>query len=575
MRHAVVLALALSALGCDAACVPELRAERRSRSFGQPRGGPTNMSISVDLPNSYAIDLPGTSGDEVRLADDDARECGSECSIFMRVRPNAQEANVAWISKYTIGAQSDDSLDINASTPLTEGYGRVRFRLCASGAGCPTIYSRASQFGSLETDVWSTIGWSADFTGGESRLFVGGAEVDDFESGSIPASWTNKDPDWVVGNYDTNVAGREVNGQVDDIMLWFSYELTPADVWCLHNRRGSANPTACGVPDPDSWCRGGDDDGGAGSTCTDYSGNGNDWALGGSAAFSASSVPAKLTKATASTNDRTRQVLIGLGQSNLSGRGDTGDLPPSPWANDADIYIYDNNGPIGTPNGTTNPAVEPWDSITGQAAVFPVSEEGSQSGVGPLIQAADTILDTWTSKEIGLIPCPDGGSEARLHMTAHGQTATEYFGECESRWASAAIGSATAEIAGMVIYQGECDAQTSAEATAWAYRWASVIESVRDSVGNRSIPAIVVVLPSTQPTGTACGAPNDYPEWSAVRTDQSEVCGYTDHCTTVQAPSTGYTAADNLHLDTTAQLALGDLIAAAFLATDYAQAVTP
>lgn len=264
--------------------------------------------------------------------------------------------------------------------------------------------------------------------------------------------------------------------------------------------------------------------------------------------------------------NRLRQVFIGAPmQSNGVGRGDDPIADEDvEFPNRGDVYVYDNNGPIGTPNGTTNPpSASTLDSPTGQTAVFPASED-SATGVGPMLPFADELLETWTNHEVGLIPCGLGGSQLSEWMP--GQALYE---ECRERWQQNRIGD-TAELAGLLIYQGEADTQDTTEANAWVTNMVTIVNAIRTDTGRPFLPAVVVRLPATPAEPTI-----SFSEWALLRSNMHRLCDELRWCVMVQAPSGPYVEAENVHLDTTPQITLGRSMADAYETTAYAQQVTP
>lgn len=561
----VALILLLSQVACDASCVESALAERRGKAFGQRPGGAVNVaSAAFDLPNEFAIDLPAGATDMMELADDAALEpTNGQLSFYLRTRTNLIAAGDIYLSKWR---ETTDRAFVVDQESLVDGHTRVRMTICGANT-CSPARTLSTSRGVWMTDTWTSIAGVVDVPNQIARLYVDGAEAGVTPGGTWGTDWVDTAADWAVGARDDGNGALELNGQVDDVMLFPSELLTSECIFDLHNKRGSRTlPATC--PTPSTWCRGGDDDAGTGTTCTDRTGQGRDWALVSNAAFSAASVPARLTAATADSGNLDRQVILFLGQSNMSGRGVLEDIADQAvtFPNRDRVWNYDNDGPIGTPNGTENPAVEPIDDDTGQSTVFPVSDE--TAGVGPMLGAADFVAGVWINHEIGIVPCPLGGTDALAWVTSHDQVTQRLFGECETRWQSAVLGAGTAEVAAIVVYQGEQDAQDTFEATNWAYRWQATIEGVRDDLGERDVPAVFVVLPVSAPSS------GDFSEWATVRAQQQTVCDYLDHCSTVQAPD-GPWIDTQLHLATSAQLVLGDLIGAAILATDYAATVTP
>lgn len=519
----------------------------------------STLPAVTDLPNLYSFRSTGAATDRLSTPDTPGLECGRQCSFGMRVRTDAGNVSAdRFLAKRDdANTQATMSIDTSAVSPYS-----VRLTLCHD-LTCSAIYTVTSRTGATPSvlNLFTSVVVTVNFDTQQAWVYIDGAHQVQTLGGSFPAAWVDSTSEWSIAANALASGGREMSGWFDDVWIDPDYEWTPAQVYEWHNKRGSGTmPAGISVG---TWCRGGDDNGGAGVTCSDYSGNGRDWTMVGSASFAAV-VPAKITPAVTAPMNRWRLVFAGIGQSNMGGRGTIGDLTGSEFPNSGRCYNYDNNGPIGTPNGTTTPCVEPWDINTGQAAVFPTTADAT-TGVGPMVRMVDRVLATMTMREGGIIPCAIGNTNSYVFSTAHGSAVTEnQYAECEGRVAQTAIG-VDSELAGFIIYQGENDAILPAsEADEWDYRWQAHVEAYRDFKGRRDIPVIVVVLP--EPAGSGSGA-----QHALVRQRQQLLCGKLDYCTTVQAP-TGYMA-DGIHQTTAAQMSLGDTIGDAWLATPYAQSL--
>lgn len=550
----VALSVIITLLSNSVGAMPG-RSRGRFRSFFN---GARVTAPNPDLANLYSFRSTGAATDRTATPDAAGLECGTACTFFMRVRTDA--GNVSgdrYMTKADNAAQQSMRIDTSAGTPYS-----VRLTLCAV-ADCSTQYTVTSRTGTTNSvnNLFTSVVVTVDYVAQQAIVYVDGAHQVQSIGGAFPANWVDTTSEWAVAANAQALDGREMSGWFDDFGVDPDAAWTPEQVYAWHNKRGSRTfPSGITVG---TWCRGGDDNAGAGATCTDASGNGRDWTSVGSAVFAAVT-PTKITPAAVAPMNRWRIVLAGIGQSNIGGRGTIGDLTGSEFPNSGRCYSYDNNGPVGTPNGTTNPCAEPWDVNTGQAAVFPATDDAS-TGVGPMVRMADRIAATLTQREVGVIPCAIGNTNSYVFSTSHNFTVTSnQYSECEARIAQTAIGS-DSELGGFVVYQGENDAiLASSEADEWDYRWQAYVEAYRDFTGRRDIPVFVVVLPVTP--GSSSG-----PEHATVRARQLLACAKLDYCTLVQAP-TDYMA-DGIHQTTAAQMTLGDLLGDAWLATTYGQAL--
>ena len=861
MKRAIFALLILASCGSEDGCNSFGKGFGFGPSF-KPRSG---AGASTDLANLYAMSSPGGTGDRASIADSVGLEVtDGEMSFFLRFREDSTVGADALFAKFDEQATPDVASFVVDQTSCSGSPVRCQYRFnWCTASDCSTSRIATSARGPVTNLGWTCVGGSADVGNSLLNLYIDGADSNVTLSGTMGA-WVDTNVEYAVGNRSGATSVRAGTSRFDDVIYWPN-EVTSAQCqWELCNNRGSRTlPASCPAV-TGFWCRMGDDDGGTGTTCTDYSGNGNDLTLSDNS-FSNTTVPAAITEEAAATNNRTRQVVLVLGQSNAGGRGDLAELASSPfvqrfdnsaatwadetgdaadvgggdvnilfateedevdymafgyaspfdylnflnsgsggtagvggtvaweywngstwaaltnvvdgtlgftvvrtitaqnvawatpgdwattslnssaalyfvrarvtnvystnpiydwvsgdqdlvWSNRSRIFLYDNNGPDSSPDGTENPAQEPFDtnaaplsryaasfdasagtytsaipafdsSTTGDVTLFPATEEDEldyfvvcargpfdrilwdrtggtqgvggtiaveyctgQSGgvcnawtavsglsdattgftaalgngqtmswtfptdwvrttvgsspssycarmrvtqvyttnpiatrgafltqaagpwptsaeastVGGMMQMADDLAEAWPNHEIGVVPCPLGGTSSADWLTSHGQ-ATRLFGECESRWAAAGLGSSTAEIAAIVIYQGEFEGNQAALAPLLAERWAATIQGIRDSIG-RQVHAIVTVSPSTVPAGQT--------EWAVVRAEQAAICDLVPHCTVVAAPE-GPLAADNTHFTTAGYLTLGTTWADAILDSAYGLLVTP
>ena len=328
---------------------------------------------SYDLTNAYSCDIPGANADLGRIIDNAALEPTDELTLFVRVKFETAENLKSIFSKTDLSGDNAVQWQTNI---LREGNVRPAALLDGWGHG--------SLVGPQEIGKWGSQAAVWDISADVREFYVNGSKQSQYAAGSDPGTWTDTGDDWSIGDYADNAGDRAPDAKFDDVMIFHS-RLTPAEIWCLHNNNGSIDPAGCGVS-PVAFYRCGDDDSGTGTTVTNIGSlaGAHDMTLEGTAAFSTDE-PIKLATvaapATVSTNDYTRQVVVVLGQSNASGRGA---VPSnSPYDNGASMYCMDNNGPLGSPNGSRTIPVDPaayattdvCDDRTGQTAVFPASED--------------------------------------------------------------------------------------------------------------------------------------------------------------------------------------------------------
>lgn len=359
---------------------------------------------------------------------------------------------------------------------------------------------------------------------------------------------------------DSQDTTRQWDGHVDDVVVAFG------DAWDyekhleLHNNRKALNVNKISGLNADVWWEMGDSDGGTGTTVTDKSNNGRDGTLASGAAFAADVSSQYLAASSCSSTDSTRQIFMLMGQSNMSGR-DTSPTATLP-GNETDMYVYHNDGNT-YQHGSAN-----WDETVSTddstGSIYAVSNDAGSEGFAAARSMADDILDTWTNNEIGLIPCPLGGSEVDEWIP--GTATNTLFGSCLSRANSA---DADGDIGGIIVYQGESNAQNAEEAFQHKQVWRIIHERLRSEF-NDCIPMIMVELPDTVPTPAG-----SYSTWATIKTNVQQLSGEWADIHYVEAPDGDWIEAANLHLDTEAQEVLGPLLATKYLTSRYAGQVTP
>ncbi|WP_343518216.1 sialate O-acetylesterase [Sphingomonas sp.] len=237
--------------------------------------------------------------------------------------------------------------------------------------------------------------------------------------------------------------------------------------------------------------------------------------------------------------EETPDVYLLAGQSNMSGRGELAELSEAERALDPCIRLYGNDG-------KWRIAAEPLDDAAGQ--VDAVAED-RQAGVGPGLFFARAMLKRRT-RPILLVPCAKGGSS--IGRWAPGGGRDTLYGACLAR-----VREAGGRIAGVLWYQGESDTGSDEKAAAWKARFAALVASLRRDLAAPRLPVVFVQLAdrATSPERAA-----RYPAWATVQQAQAAVSLGCTH----MVPAKGLTLnADELHLSTAGQRALGQRLAVA------------
>jgi len=231
-------------------------------------------------------------------------------------------------------------------------------------------------------------------------------------------------------------------------------------------------------------------------------------------------------------------AFVLAGQSNMSGRGSLEALEPSERSEVSAVDLYGNDG-------KWKKAIEPIDSAADQVDI--VSEDHS-AAVGPGLFFARAMKPT-EKTPVALIPCAKGGSS--IGRWKRSQKRDTLYGSCLAR-----IREADRRVAGILWYQGETDADRSADiAGKWSEHFRALVTSFRRDLGNPRLPVVFVQI-AERPTRK----PDRNLSWNIVQGQQAE---FTLGCTAMVSAVGLARNPDELHLSTTGQRELGASLAAA------------
>ncbi len=153
-----------------------------------------------------------------------------------------------------------------------------------------------------------------------------------------------------------------------------------------------------------------------------------------------------------------------IGQSNMAGRGDFGDVP--------EII---NPNCFMLRNGRWQRMSEPINPDRNIFTYF-------HSGRGLSASFADEYAKHF-EEQIGLIPCAEGGS--RLDEWMPGELLYDHA------VSQARLAMRTSELAGILWHQGESDCHSEEDAKTYLARFVSMIERLRGELGNEALPVLV------------------------------------------------------------------------------------
>ena len=160
--------------------------------------------------------------------------------------------------------------------------------------------------------------------------------------------------------------------------------------------------------------------------------------------------------------------ILMAGQSNMAGRGDFGEVPP-----------IENPHCRMLRNGRWQPMTEP---INPDRAVLTGK---FHSGVGLAASFADTAARN-TGKDIGLIPCADGGTQISEWMP--GEVLFDNAVFCAN------LARRTSDFGGIIWHQGESDCFTE-KAVVYGEKLYTVLTELRRLTGGEGLPLILGEIP--------------------------------------------------------------------------------
>ncbi len=235
-------------------------------------------------------------------------------------------------------------------------------------------------------------------------------------------------------------------------------------------------------------------------------------------------------------------IFLLAGQSNMSGRGELGGLPPGFPSRRGRIAVFDNAYQWCGPD-------EPVDSAVGQKDAC---SRDTAAGVGPGAAFASALAGLMPSARIGLVPCAKGASCLAQWAPARG--CGTLYGSCLNR---ARAASARGRVRGVLFYQGESDTRSLAAVDAWPGRFAALVAAWRRDLGDLTLPVVFCQIGSLGPE--LRGRPR-YQYWDRLKQAQAGV----------RLPGVAMVRSDDLplkpdglHLSTAGQLVLGRRLAQA------------
>lgn len=158
------------------------------------------------------------------------------------------------------------------------------------------------------------------------------------------------------------------------------------------------------------------------------------------------------------------KVFIAAGQSNEEGRAPVATMPD--WGNKARLWMLDKRGSWVQAKHPTHPR--------------------SKAAGGPALYTAERLAETFTSNNIGIIPCAVGGTGIKFWVPKG-----KYFEACIKM-------AAGYDVIGVIYYQGEEDSRSEKLRNAWPANLVKSVEGFRTSLNKPNLPFIYTLLGPTQ-----------------------------------------------------------------------------
>ena len=160
-----------------------------------------------------------------------------------------------------------------------------------------------------------------------------------------------------------------------------------------------------------------------------------------------------------------------IGQSNMAGRGDFGEVPPI--VNKQTFMLR---------NGRWQPLSEPVNPDRTVVYPFKVGDVYAHSGTCLATSFADAYARTY-HEDVGLIPCADGGT-----CIAQWQKGEVLFDHAVMQ---AKLAMRSSELIGIIWHQGESDAHLPEQADVYFDKLTAFFRDMREALGVGEIPIVL------------------------------------------------------------------------------------
>lgn len=247
--------------------------------------------------------------------------------------------------------------------------------------------------------------------------------------------------------------------------------------------------------------------------------------------------------------------LVG-GQSNANGRGDAAQLPEALAGPQKDVRFYWHR--TQSTKNIGHLVEDSWIELA------PGSGHGSKAPVyakefGPELSLGRELADRNADKNIAIIKYSHGGSNLHTQWAADGEMYKTFIETVRAGLHGLAADGHTYQLGGMIWQQGEADAGSLKHAKNYQANLTEFITRIRNDLsGAQALPFVIGGLSDSQ--DDSINTPGT--GWSIVRSAQQAVAKSVPHVGFANADGCATRVGDAIHLNHTAQLALGKAHAA-------------
>jgi len=233
-----------------------------------------------------------------------------------------------------------------------------------------------------------------------------------------------------------------------------------------------------------------------------------------------------------------------IGQSNIAGRGNVGDLAPEEKIPQNGLYNLVQNLPS---SYQYQPATHSMAKMNDP--FFPARSE--QEAVGPGLFFASEMRAKLSLENLGIVLCAPGGVGLDKWDVVSDQPQNKVlYSEAVGR---AKVAQKLGACLGVLVYIGEADSHTQESASAWGRRFKAMVESIRQELNMHDLPVVMAEIGRISDERKQAFQ-DKYGYWDEVKTGQRSI-----DMPRLKKISTEdlELAADGIHLTTAAQRILG------------------